>query len=412
VISRFDLDERVREWGLSEEVVEKDYLIGWVLWGIGSHGALARGWAFKGGTCLKKCYLETYRFSEDLDFTVLPGGPFREEELQAVFSEVLGSVYEQSGIVFSDQAPRFRTHPTGNYTDGRIYYRGPRGSPTVASLRIDLNVSEKLARPVVLRRISHAYPDSLPEPATVPCYSFEEVFAEKIRAMGERGRPRDLYDIVNLFRRDDLRSDAATVRRILIEKCESKGIDVPTLDLIERSPYRAELEQEWANMLAHQLPQLPPFESFWGELPHLFAWLGSAIERPRLNPIPTGEAIDTSWRLPSTVSTWGVSVPVEAIRFAASNHLCVLLGYKGTVREVEPYSFRRSKAGDILFCGIKAESREVRAYRLDRIQSVRVSQRSFTPQFEVEIGATGPLGAPPVARTRTRSATRSRRSRR
>ena len=29
-------------------------------------------WIFKGGTCLKKCYFDTYRFSEDLDFT-LPG---------------------------------------------------------------------------------------------------------------------------------------------------------------------------------------------------------------------------------------------------------------------------------------------------------------------------------------------------
>ena len=31
------------------------------------------------------------------------------------------------------------------------------------------------------------------------------LFAEKIRAMAQRGRPRDLYDIVNLFRRNDLR---------------------------------------------------------------------------------------------------------------------------------------------------------------------------------------------------------------
>jgi len=30
-------------------------------------------WAFKGGTCLKKCYFETYRFSEDLDFTLTEG---------------------------------------------------------------------------------------------------------------------------------------------------------------------------------------------------------------------------------------------------------------------------------------------------------------------------------------------------
>lgn len=47
--------------GLTEEVVEKDYVLGWLLWGIGSHPALSEHWVFKGGTCLKKCFVETYR---------------------------------------------------------------------------------------------------------------------------------------------------------------------------------------------------------------------------------------------------------------------------------------------------------------------------------------------------------------
>ena len=55
-------------------MIEKDYVLGWLLAAISSHPMLGPAWAFKGGTCLKKCYIETYRFSEDLDFAVLPGG--------------------------------------------------------------------------------------------------------------------------------------------------------------------------------------------------------------------------------------------------------------------------------------------------------------------------------------------------
>jgi predicted nucleotidyltransferase component of viral defense system len=33
---------------------------------------------------------------------------------------------------------------------------------------------------------------------TVSSYAFVEVFAEKLRALGQRTRPRDLYDVVNL----------------------------------------------------------------------------------------------------------------------------------------------------------------------------------------------------------------------
>ena len=49
MISQTELNERVQQWGMRPEVVEKDYVIGWVLWGIGSDPELADWWAFKGG---------------------------------------------------------------------------------------------------------------------------------------------------------------------------------------------------------------------------------------------------------------------------------------------------------------------------------------------------------------------------
>ena len=90
MITRADIDDRVRLWGLREDVVEKDYALGWVLWGIGTDPLLHRTWVFKGGTCLKKCYIETYRFSEDLDFTVLEDGPIEQ-------AEVLETIFPRSG---------------------------------------------------------------------------------------------------------------------------------------------------------------------------------------------------------------------------------------------------------------------------------------------------------------------------
>ena len=54
----------------THDIVEEDYVLGWLLAGIYAHEPVAAAWTFKGGTCLKKCYFETYRFSEDLDFTL------------------------------------------------------------------------------------------------------------------------------------------------------------------------------------------------------------------------------------------------------------------------------------------------------------------------------------------------------
>ncbi len=400
MISRFDLDERVREWGLRDDVVEKDYVIGWLLWGIGNERRLASSWVFKGGTCLKKCYIETYRFSEDLDFTVLPDGPLTPEDVTPLLAQVLQQVYEASGIILNDRSPRFKRRPSGDAAVVQIYYRGPRNAPTVASVKLDLSGAEKLARDPVLRPIAHPYPDPLPHPATVSCYCFEEVFAEKIRAMGERGRPRDLYDILNLFHRQDGSLSPEIVGRVLREKCASKGVPVPTFASIEQSGCRPELEAEWENMLAHQLPGLPPFESFWEELPALFDWLEGRPAPALPAPAPIDGTIDTSWEIPPTVHIWGTTVSIEAIRFAAVNHLCIELGYQGSTRLIEPYSFRRTTEGNTLLYAVKHVSGELRAYRVDRVESVRVTGTDFTPRYRVEVGSFARRAAPRLSHSK------------
>jgi predicted nucleotidyltransferase component of viral defense system len=412
MITRFDIDERVREWGLREDVVEKDYVLGWLLWGIGIDESLGLNWVFKGGTCLKKCYLETYRFSEDLDFTVMPGGPVREEEVRPLLMRVLARIHESSGIQFGDREPMLKTHESGRYTEGRVYYRGPRNAPQVASITLDLSASEIVARPTVLREIAHAFPDVLPAPAQVRCYSFEELFAEKIRAMGERCRPRDLYDIINLFRRRDLRSAAGLVREVLHEKCGSRGVIVPTMATVEQSPHRTALISEWGNMLAHQLPALPPFETYWAELADLFAWLEGKLAEQQLEVVQVhapGEEIEEDWAPPPTVYVWGQGVPIETIRFAAANHLCLELGFQNSVRLIEPYAFRRTREGRVLLVAVKSTTRETRTYRLDRIQSIKVLTTPFKPVYQIELGASGPVRIPQLSHVGTKAplATRS-----
>lgn len=73
---------------LTPHVVEKDYVLGWMLAGIYAHEELAESWIFKGGTCLKKCFFETYRFSEDLDFTLRDEAQLDESFLKRVFTEI------------------------------------------------------------------------------------------------------------------------------------------------------------------------------------------------------------------------------------------------------------------------------------------------------------------------------------
>lgn len=385
MINQRDLRARAAEWVLREDVVEKDYVLGWVLAGIGTEPALRDGWVFKGGTCLKKCYLETFRFSEDLDFTVLPGGPLESQTVLEHLGLMLRLVGQESGIEFAVREPLIKVRPNGSL-EVRIYYVGPRQARTPASVRLDLTRDEVVARPPVMRPIQHLYPDELPEPATVRCYSLEEVFAEKIRALGERGRPRDLYDVIFLLDHPALVDHADLVQGTLTAKCASKGVPKPSFESVATGGRRAELEAAWHNMLAHQLPALPPLDHYWTRLAELFEWLAGAT-KPEALPAVAGDD-EPIWTPTPTRWTWVTGSSLELIRFAGANLLCVDLGYQRSVRRIHPYSLRVSRDGNLLLYAVKDATGELRAYRVDRIESVQVTTKPFTPTRRVEFRPT------------------------
>jgi len=67
---RSDLVGIAKRAGVPPEVIEKDYLLSYVLAALTGVSNL-EGLRFKGGTALKKVYFGDYRFSEDLDFSAV-----------------------------------------------------------------------------------------------------------------------------------------------------------------------------------------------------------------------------------------------------------------------------------------------------------------------------------------------------
>jgi predicted nucleotidyltransferase component of viral defense system len=187
LIPRQELLDLATDFGLQPNVVEKDYALGWLLAGIGEHAATRDTWVFKGGTCLKKCFFETYRFSEDLDFTLLDHSHLDEAFLKSLFDEIAAWVYEQAGLVLPPDARKVEVlaNPRGGTSaEGRIGYRGPLGRGGDAPrVKLDLTDDEKLVQPVDRREVHHPYSDRPADGIQVSTYCFEEVFAEKLCAL-------------------------------------------------------------------------------------------------------------------------------------------------------------------------------------------------------------------------------------
>lgn len=183
------------EWQIDVGVIEKDYVLGWLLAGIGHEPALNGTWIFKGGTCLRKCYYETYRFSEDLDFTTADGGPEDPTALLEVFLNIGAWVREQCGIELILDSTSFQTKRNlhGNATvQGRLGYRGPKVPASPPKVKLDITSDEVLVSRPVHRKVGHPYSDGPLPGQGLLCYSPVELFAEKLRALAQRCRPRPI----------------------------------------------------------------------------------------------------------------------------------------------------------------------------------------------------------------------------
>ncbi len=406
VIDKRDLIEAATALGLTPHVVEKDYALGWVLAGIFSHPELTDSWVFKGGTCLKKCFFETYRFSEDLDFTLKDAGHLDEAFLKRVFGEIAEWIYEECGLELPAELRDFDiyTNPRGHTScQGKLSYRGPLAprSGGLPRIKLDLTADEKLVLAPVRLRIFHPYGDEPGGGIEVLTYAYEEAFGEKVRALGERTRPRDLYDVINLYRNEEARPSASVLLDVLRQKCAFKGIEVPAMAALE--PHRPDLEGSWEAMLRHQLPALPPLASFWNELPNFFAWLlgGAAPARPAAYAMAAGESVLRERTLALPIARTGLP-HIEVIRFAAANRLCVDLSYvtldgRSGTRRIEPYSLRRTAAGDIILHAFNTDKNQHRSYRVDRITDAAITNQTFIPRYEIELSPQGPVSIRPAA---------------
>ena len=387
MIDRSEVLTIAGERGLRVDMVEKDYVLGWMLAAISTHPVLGPAWVFKGGTCLKKCFVETYRLSEDLDFTVEDAGLLDGGNLAAAFQGIAEWIYDHSGIDISTQTPRFRTYqnPRGSLQiEGRVYYRGPmqpRGS--LPRIKLDLTADEKMVHRPVKRAVAHPYSDCPEVGMSARTYPLAELVGEKIRALGERARPRDLYDVISFFRREDLRPEASAVLQVLREKCEFKGIPVP--DFASLQPFREEMASDWEVMLGHQMPAVPTIESFWLALPEFFSWLqtGIAPASPSQIPIHPDEGVVIA---SSMIGELGMTAAadLERLRFAAANRLCVDLHYQGDVQRVEPYSLRRTH-GEVLLYACEVGVSEYGTYRTSTLSEVEITRQTFMPKYSNEL---------------------------
>jgi predicted nucleotidyltransferase component of viral defense system len=256
MIKPAEVQQYARRAGVRDIQIEKDYILTWILYGIAKDVRLSKVLAFKGGTVLKKVYFDDYRYSEDLDFTLLQQD-ISNEELFTGFEKMFGFVKEEANITL--QKIEDTEHVSGSI-NFYITYTGPMGG-TGKQVKIDITRKEMLEFSPAMKSIFIHYSDL--EEFRILSYTLEEILIEKMCALMGRTQPRDLYDLWYLlaYEKMDIRHNWPEFER----KAKSKG-HLPAAFKEKVDSKLNVFKGRWYGSLASQIKDLPDFDLIVREL--------------------------------------------------------------------------------------------------------------------------------------------------
>ena len=223
-----------------KEMIEKDFILHQVLLDLSKNRFFHENFLLKGGTCLIKCYLGYFRFSEDIDFTWRDQGQFREMS-QKEIRRYLSSVIDETGAILVEIAQK-RDLDFKSIKSNHDYIELG-GSNKIATfkiwydseilnhrsfIKVQMNFVEEMHFPEVknnlksllikpVYELKYLFPDEYGEyleQIPFDTYDIREIMCEKIRSILTRKgvKARDFIDVYLIYKNfgitlEDLKGD-------------------------------------------------------------------------------------------------------------------------------------------------------------------------------------------------------------
>ena len=167
----------------SDAKVEQDLIITRSVVAIFSNPVLSQKLTFRGGTALHKLFFHrAKRYSEDIDLVQIEAGPIGPvfDALRATLNPLLGEPQRKQG--------------PGVVT---LTYRMPSEMPPVLPLKLKVEINSREHFTVLgMRKVPFAMASPwFTGSCEVPTFTLEELLGTKLRALYQRRKGRDLFDL-------------------------------------------------------------------------------------------------------------------------------------------------------------------------------------------------------------------------
>jgi len=214
----------INQWKLvspwqQDEFVEQDLILSRLLIELYSSKIFSDNLIFRGGTALHKLFFKTpHRYSEDLDFVQIKAGHIGDvlTELRKVIKQIIPTkpVYNKSQIanrlVYS-------------------YYAENPPNPKM-KIKIEINAREHFAVDEIKNLKLECKSDWFTGSADISTFSKEELLATKLRALYQRRKGRDLFD---LWIARELKPDTQKTVTIFKAYLKNEKLNISQKDFLE-----------------------------------------------------------------------------------------------------------------------------------------------------------------------------------
>jgi predicted nucleotidyltransferase component of viral defense system len=389
MINKSEIETKAREFEIHTSNVQRDYVFGWLLFGLFTVSDLKDRIFLKGGNALRKGYLEQTRFSDDLDFGT--PGDISPDVLMAEFQKVCLFIETNAGVTFRPDENRIKEKFSATEAplddlkvyEIRLYFCDFYGNSDHIRIKVSIDFTryDKVLLPIQKTRLIHLYSDASAVQCEIRCMKLEEIIATKLKCILQRQHAPDLFDYVHSVRR----AGGTLNRREVVTTFIRKTI-------FDRNPH-----------VAKEILLNTPFAFFreyWGKT--IVCARQVIIEVEEAISLFTSDLADLFKDFPQNHYTsfeyFGAKTRVPIME-AGRSMTCLKICYQGFDRLVEPYSLRYLQRRDgheteyfYVYDRTGGKSGPgIKALVPKNLTAIEITPEKFEPRFPVELSKAGEM---------------------
>ena len=387
MINKDEIETKAKEFEIHEANVERDYVFGWLIFGIFTTSNLKDTIFLKGGNALRKGYFKNTRFSSDLDFGI--PGDIAQNVLLEELNKVCDFIQEKAGVSFVKEDNKIEEKfsateapiPGLRVYEVRIYFKDFYGKSEHIKIRVSMDITrfDKVLLPIQAVDLIHPYSDSGDVACKIRCMKLEEIIATKLKCLLQRQHAPDLFDYVYSIKLLGGELNKDEVVKIFVQKT-----------IFGKNPH----------VLKSILCKTPfdYFKDYWSKTVVCAKQFLFGVDEAINLFIADMEIIfgvypDNGF---SQFAYFGPELRTPIMK-AGREQTLLKIRYKGADRIVEPYSLKYLQRKDgaereyfYVFNKSGGDNQPgVRCFVAEKVEAIENTDEKFTPQFPIELSKAG-----------------------